>query len=117
MISDKKFLNYEDLLTSCVIGLSTVIVRKNIIDENLFPNLKTQEDFVAWLKITKDKHKAYNLNEILVTWNFDKNSLSTNYYQKIKDAFLVYSKYQNFSFIKSIYYVLVLSINSLQRKF
>ena len=117
VISDKKFLNYEDLLTSCVIGLSTVIVRKNIIDENLFPKLKTQEDFVAWLKITKDNHKAYNLNEILVTWNFDKNSLSTNYYQKIKDAFLVYSKYQNFSIIKSIYFVLVLSINSLQRKF
>jgi teichuronic acid biosynthesis glycosyltransferase TuaG len=117
VISDKKFLNYEDLLTSCVIGLSTVIVRKNIIDENLFPKLKTQEDFVAWLKITKDNHKAYNLNEILVTWNFDRNSLSTNYYQKIKDAFLVYRKYQNFSFIKSIYFVLVLSINSLRRKF
>ena len=34
---------------------------------NLFTNLKTQEDFAAWLKITK-KHKAFFLNEILVNW-------------------------------------------------
>ena len=116
VISYKKFIDYQNLLASCIIGLSTVIIKKKIIDENLFPNLKTQEDFVAWLKITKNKHMAYNLNEILVTWNFDKNSLSANFYQKIKDAFLVYRKYQNFSFIKSLYFVIILSMNSLRRK-
>ena len=113
----KKLIEYKDLLKSCVIGLSTVMIKKNIINYNLFPNLKTQEDFVAWLKITKKNYKAYNLNSTLVTWNFDKNSLSTNFLQKPFDAFKVYNKYQKFSFIKSFYSVIILSINSLKRKF
>ena len=113
----KKSIEYKDLLKSCVIGLSTVMIKKNIINYNLFPNLKTQEDFVAWLKITKKNYKAYNLNSTLVTWNFDKNSLSTNFLQKSFDAFKVYNKYQKFSFIKSFYSVIILSINSLKRKF
>ena len=113
----KKSIEYKDLLKSCVIGLSTVMIKKNIINYNLFPNLKTQEDFVAWLKITRKNYKAYNLNSTLVTWNFDKNSLSTNFLQKTFDAFKVYNKYQKFSFIKSFYSVIILSINSLKRKF
>ena len=113
----KESIEYKDLLKSCVIGLSTVMIKKNIINYNLFPNLKTQEDFVAWLKITKKNYKAYNLNSTLVTWNFDKNSLSTNFLQKTFDAFKVYNKYQKFSFIKSFYSVIILSINSLKRKF
>ena len=113
----KKSIEYKDLLKSCVIGLSTVMIKKNIINYNLFPNLKTQEDFVAWLKITRKNYKAYNLNSTLVTWNFDKNSLSSNFLQKTFDAFKVYNKYQKFSFIRSFYSVIILSINSLKRKF
>ena len=55
------------MLKSCEIGLSTVMIRKKIINNELFTNLKTQEDLAAWLKITK-KHKAFFLNEILVNW-------------------------------------------------
>ena len=62
-----KYLDYKDLLKSCEIGLSTVMIRKKIINNELFTNLKTQEDLAAWLKITK-KHKAFFLNEILVNW-------------------------------------------------
>ena len=113
----KKFIEYKDLLKSCVIGLSTVMVKKNIINYNLFPNLKTQEDFAAWLKITRKNYKAYNLDNTLVTWNFDKNSLSANFLQKTFDAFKVYNKYQKFSFIKSLYSVIILSFNSFKRKF
>ena len=114
---NKKFVDYKDLLKSCVIGLSTVMIRRKIVNVDLFPNLKTQEDFAAWLNITKNNFKAYNLNETLVTWNYNRKSLSSNFFQKIQDAFQVYRKYQNFSFIKSLYLVLMLSLNSLKRKF
>lgn len=113
----KKFVEHGDLLKSCVIGLSTVMVRKKIIDVDLFPSLKTQEDFVAWLKITKKNHKAYNLDTTLVTWNYDENSLSSNFSQKLYDAYQVYRKYQKFSVIKSFYSVIILSFNSIKRKF
>ena len=111
-----KYLNYNDLLKSCEIGLSTVMIRKKIINNKLFTNLKTQEDLAAWLKITK-KHKAFNLNEMLVKWYETENSLSSNSIQKICDAFRVFYFYQKFSLIKSFYYLVLLSTNSLKRKF
>ena len=53
--SSKSVLNYSDLLGSNEIGLSTVQLKKKIILEELFPPLKTKEDYVAWLKLTKKK--------------------------------------------------------------
>ena len=49
----KPYDNQSDLIKSCDIGLSTVCIKKKILVDNLFPSLKTQEDYVAWLKITK----------------------------------------------------------------
>jgi len=116
VISKYKFLDYQKLLLSCDIGLSTVMLKKKIINDNLFSNLKTQEDFAAWLSITKKDYKAYNLKKVLVKWNYTKNSLSSNFFQKLIDAFKIYNVYQNFSLIKSLYHLLILSINSLKRK-
>ena len=52
---------------------------------SICPSLKTKEDYVAWLKITKNNVYAYNLEENLVIWNKSKNSLSSSFFQKIKD--------------------------------
>jgi len=48
-------LNYNDLLKSCDIGLSTVLLKKKLLDNFVvcFPNLKTKEDYVLWLKLSK----------------------------------------------------------------
>jgi teichuronic acid biosynthesis glycosyltransferase TuaG len=111
-----KYLDYKDLLKSCEIGLSTVMIRKKIINNELFTNLKTQEDLAAWLKITK-KHKAFFLDEILVNWYQTKNSLSSNFFQKICDAFKVFYFHQKLSLFRSFYYLIILSTNSIKRKF
>ena len=113
---DSEYLSYKDLLKSCEIGLSTVMIKKKIIDNNLFTNLKTQEDFAAWLKITK-KHNAFFLNEVLVNWYDTENSLSSNFFQKLFDAYKVFYLNQKFSLVKSFYYLMILSANSIKRKF
>ena len=74
------------------------MIKKKIINNELFTNLKTQEDFAAWLKITK-KHKAFFLNEMLVNWYMTKNSLSSNFIQKICDAFKVFYFIKNFLYL------------------
>ena len=111
----KKFLDYSLLLKSCDIGLSTVLIKSYLIKNNLFPNLITKEDFVVWLKITKQNKIAYCLNETLVIWNKSKNSLSSDVFQKIKDGYAVYRTYQKFSVFKSILFLLILSLNSLKK--
>ena len=47
----KKKLSYEDLLKSCDIGLSTVIVKKKLLINNKFNNSRTKEDYFLWLRL------------------------------------------------------------------
>ena len=47
VVSPKPTLNYMDLLKSNEIGLSTVQLSKKIILDDLFPPLKTKEDYVC----------------------------------------------------------------------
>ncbi|RPG55403.1 MAG: glycosyltransferase family 2 protein [Flavobacteriales bacterium TMED235] len=117
IISKNSKINHKDLLTDCQIGLSTVFISRDLIKENLFPPLQTKEDLVAWLSITKNNICAYNFPDSLVEWSFSENSLSSNFVQKLFDGFRVYNTYLNFNFIKSLYYLFMLSINSIKRKF
>jgi teichuronic acid biosynthesis glycosyltransferase TuaG len=106
----KKYTSYSDLLKSCDIGLSTVIVKKDIIVKNNFPKLKTKEDYSLWLKLVK-KNKILGINQFLCSWRKSRSSLSSSTFQKIFDAFLVYYRYENLNFFVSIIRVFILSYN------
>jgi len=112
-----KDLTYQELLKSCDIGLSTVIIKKNLIKKNLFPKLKTKEDFVVWLKIAKQIKLLRGFKEILCSWQNTDNSLSKSSIQKILDAYRVYKFYEKFNTLKSIYSVILLSINYFNKKY
>ncbi|MDC3117993.1 glycosyltransferase [Candidatus Pelagibacter sp.] len=112
----RNFNNYRDILTSCDIGLSSVLIKKNLItDEIKFANLKTKEDFVLWLKLLKSGLEIGSLEEILMTWRKTKGSLSSSITQKLKDGYKVYNYHMNYNFIKSIYLLINLSINYLKK--
>ena len=112
----KNFEKVDDLIKSCDIGLSTVIIKKEIIDyQTTFPNLKTKEDFVLWLKILKKNILISYFNETLSSWRKLDNSLSSSIAQKLIDAFKVYNYYMKFNFVKSLYYTICLSINYLKK--
>ena len=110
-------LNYFDLLKSCDIGLSTVMVKKDLIlKHKLFPNLKTKEDYVLWLKISKRGIIIYGIKKVLTNWTDRKNSLSKSLIQKLKDGFKVYHEYEKFNFLESLFRLIILSINFLRKK-
>ena len=114
----KNFIKLKDLLYSCDIGLSTVMIKKSVFSNKLkFPKLKTKEDFVLWLNLVKSGFKIYSLDRNLVKWNKTKSSLSSSIFQKLIDSFNVYHNYMQFNFFKSIYFTLVLSINFLKKKY
>mgnify|MGYP001468779648 FL=1 len=113
----RNFFDLKDLLKSCDIGTSTVIIKKHLINDYIqFASLTTKEDFVLWLKLLKQNYKIYGLNEILTSWTKSSSSLSSSKMQKVLDGFRVYHKYMNFSYLKSIYYLLCLSVNFLRKK-
>ena len=110
-------LNFFDLIKSCDIGLSTVMLKKTIFSEYCkFPNIKTKEDFVLWLKIIQNENNIFALKDNLTKWRRLNNSLSSSKFQRIKDGYLVYRRYMKFSRIKSIIYLSLLSINYLLKR-
>ena len=118
-ISSRKVqtLTYDKLLKSCDIGLSTVILKKNLLnDDILFPELKTKEDYVLWLKITRKGQKIVALDKTLSKWRKCKISLSSSTIRKLIDGYNVYRKYLNFNPVKSFYNLIILSINYLRKK-
>ena len=109
-------LSYKDLLNSCDIGLSTVIIKKEVLKtKSPFPNLKTKEDYVLWLKIAKSGVIFYGIKKNLVNWTNTPNSLSDSIIQKIKDSIRVYNHYEKFNLFKSIIKTFILSLNYLKK--
>ena len=112
----RNFYEIKDLLKSCDIGLSTVMLKNEIIfDKFKFPDLKTKEDFVVWLNLLKNEIIIGGLDEKLTIWKKTDSSLSSSILQKLTDGYSVYHKYMKFNSIKSIYYLLCLSINFLKK--
>ena len=112
----KNFNHYTDLLKSCDIGLSTVMMEKKILSKNCqFVKLKTKEDFVLWLTILKKEIMIGSINKNLTYWRKLNTSLSSSSLQKLYDGFNVYYKYMKFSFLKSLFYLFCLSINYLRK--
>lgn len=110
------FKNYNQLLFSCDIGLSTVMMKKKLISKYCkFSNLKTKEDFILWLLILKKNITIGALDKCLTTWRKLNDSLSSSIFQKLKDGFILYNRHLKFNIFKSFLCLIILSINSLKK--
>ena len=107
------YVDFQKLRSSCDIGLSTVMIRKDIFKnvEYRFANLRTKEDYVLWLKLAEDKITMKSIQENLTSWRKSKNSLSSSVIQKIVDGYKVYRIYLKYSRLRSLYHLVILSIN------
>ena len=105
-----KDLTYKKLLNSCDIGLSTVMINSKIKKLLKFERIKTKEDYILWLTLSK-KYKIIGINKYLTNWRSVKNSLSSSSIQKFKDGYTVYNNYLGESKVISFFRVLNLSVN------
>ena len=56
-IKSPNIIKFRDLLFSCDIALSSVIINSKLLKSEKFPNLKTKEDYLLWLKLSKKNIK------------------------------------------------------------
>ncbi len=114
----KKVINFQNLIKSCDIGLSTVILNRKFFlnDKFQFAKLKTKEDFVLWLELAKNEVKMLGIEDNLSCWRKCKNSLSSYTFQKLLDGYKVYRVHLNYGRLKSFVYLLLLSINFIIKK-
>ena len=114
----KNEIIFKDLIKSCDIGLSTVILKSNLLNKNkiFFPKINTKEDYVLWLKIIKKIKNIKGLDVKLTYYRKTKGSLSSSKLISLINGYKVYRYYMNFGVIKSLIYLFALSVNSLKKK-
>ena len=116
-IKSPKNIRFKNLLYSCDIGLSSVMISSKLLKPNSFSNIKTKEDYVLWLKLSKQKIKMLGINKSLTKWRKTRDSLSSSTIQKLKDAYTVYNKYLKFNIFKSLILTFILSLNFIKKRY
>ena len=92
------------------------MIKKEVFKKNIyFPKLRTKEDFVLWLRILKKNIEIFGIKNNLCYWTKNNQSLSSNNFQKLIDGYRVYKIYMNYSFLKSIIYLFILSLNFVKK--
>ena len=115
-VRKSKNINFDELIKSCDIGLSTVTLEKKILKRSkLFSNFKTKEDYYFWLNLAKKGEIFYYIDKSLSQWRRTKYSLSSSTSQKFADSFRVYNNL-GYNYIYSIYRTIILSIYFLKKK-
>ena len=76
----------------------------------------TKEDFVVWLQILRKGIFFHAIDKNLTMWTKLNLSLSSSTIQKLKDGFRVYNYFMGFNFLKSLYYLFILSFNFIRKK-
>jgi teichuronic acid biosynthesis glycosyltransferase TuaG len=112
----KKEMMYKNLILSCDVALSTVVMKRDIFKNYKFTKITTKEDYLLWLQLSKNNIKIIGIDKIFTYWRKVSNSLSSDIWRKIKDAFKIYYIYEKKSFVMSIINVFFLSFFSLNKK-
>ena len=112
-------LSFLQLRRSCDIGLSTVILKRNLFDNQKFRfgEIKTKEDYILWLLLAKNDIIIFGIKDCLVSWRKSEDSLSSSTFQKFFDGYKVYKNYLYYSRFKSLYFLFILSLNFILKKF
>ena len=98
-------ISYQDLLKSNYIGCLTAIYDTQKIGKVYMPNISKRQDYGLWLKILRKTDFAYGLEESLGVYRIMSNSVSSNKFKLLKFNYLLFKEHENFSVIKSLYYL------------
>lgn len=112
----KDYLTYKDLLKRNAIGCSTVIYDTEVLGKQFMPvDSPKREDHAAWLDIVKLSKKAYRIDQFLTIYRIGIRSVSSNKIKMIKYQYLMYRNHEGFSFLKSLWYTFIVSLNKIFR--
>ena len=107
---------YQDLLRGCDIGCLTVIIDCNILGKVFVPvDCEKREDYGMWLDITKRNFVAHKLNEVLATYRVYGNSVSSKKIRMLKYLYRVFRKHENFGVLKSLFFLMIYSLNRITK--
>lgn len=94
--------DFNKLLRENVIGCSTVVLSRKVIEQHRFETDFYHEDYVLWLKLLRAGFRAVGCTEPLVHWRLIENSRSFNKRKAAGNRWRIYRDYLKLPLGKSL---------------
>ncbi|HDI3253839.1 TPA: glycosyltransferase family 2 protein [Vibrio cholerae] len=98
-------ISYSDLLRTCDVGCSTVMIDRKFHRHILFPCIP-KEDYALWLELTKSGTNFGCCNDVLTFYRVYDNSVSSNKIKELTRQWNIYRHKERISLIFSIFCIL-----------
>lgn len=94
-------VSFDSLLRENCIGCSTVLLRREIVEQYRFAPDFYHEDYVLWLRLTQAGLRGVGCRQVLVSWRYIANSRSFNKKNAAKNRWRIYRDYLKLPLWKS----------------
>jgi teichuronic acid biosynthesis glycosyltransferase TuaG len=106
--------NYKNFLKNTSIATSTMIIKKNIINNIFFPQLRLCEDFYFKCKVLK-KTMAYKYSGVYSYYKLRNNSLQSNRIKVLLAVWNINKNLNKINFFDNLISIFFISFNSLKK--
>lgn len=94
---------YDDMLHKrATLGCSSVMLDTHAIGKLQMPNLRSGQDYAAWLSILKMGHKARLIPAPLMFYQIRPGSVSRNKFKKAARQWMIYREVEGLPFFRSV---------------
>ncbi|UBZ15863.1 glycosyltransferase [Flagellimonas marinaquae] len=107
LVKAPKKVDFKKMRRNDYIGCLTAIYDVSYFGKKYMPIIRKRQDWVLWLNLLKETDYAYCLNEPLAFYRIGNQSLSSSKFKLLKHNFNVYYIELGYSFVKSIYHIVV----------
>lgn len=96
------FATYDSMLKENVIGCSTVLLHRSVVDGHRFPTGIYHEDYALWLEMLRAGYTAAGCPEVLADWRITESSRSFNKWSAAKNRWIIYRKAEKLPMLKAV---------------
>lgn len=109
-------LNYEKLISTNQIPLSSAAFNRKILGMTKFKNYNTSSDWIFWIELFKKRPKVLGINKNLMFYNVSNQTLSSDKIKMSYQAWRIFRQYHGFGILKSFYLLLIFVIQGIKKR-
>lgn len=111
----KEEIDYNFLLSNTMIPTSGVMVNRMIKGDFRMHLRRGGQDYATWLHLLRDGSKAYGIDEALVGYRIDGQSLSSNKMKSIRQIWEIQTQDEGISKIAAMWHIVLWCWNSVKK--
>lgn len=113
----KEEIDYRFLLYNTMIPTSGVMIDRKVKGDFRMHLRRGGQDYATWLKLLRDGSKAYGIDEALVSYRIDSESLSSNKLKSIGQIWEIQTQDEGITKIEAGWHIFIWCLNSVKKYF